>query len=148
MDGHPPSLGGSQANPRTVTHHLKDGHPPEGSVLKTGNLYSCPQTQGWSPTNPKMVTHQKEVYYRLVIWHIHFSHKTNTRWQLPWMVTYHPWYGCPPTQGWSPTTPKMVTHQKEVYFRLVIWHIHFSHKTNARWQLQLGLLKKINFLKH
>ena len=24
---------------------------------------------GWSPTNPRMVTNQKEVYYRLEIWH-------------------------------------------------------------------------------
>ena len=33
---------------------------------------------GWSPTNPRMVIHQKEVYYRLGIWHIHFTEKTNT----------------------------------------------------------------------
>ena len=33
MDGNPPSLGGSPINPRTVTHHPKDAHPPEGSVL-------------------------------------------------------------------------------------------------------------------
>ena len=46
---------------------------------------------GGSPTNPRMVTNQpKDVYYRLGIWHLHFTHKTNTRWQLPWMVTFHP----------------------------------------------------------
>ena len=44
---------------------------------------------GRSPTNLRMVTHQKEVYYRPVIWHLHITHKTNTKW-LPWMVTYHP----------------------------------------------------------
>ena len=26
----------------------------------------------------KVATHQKEVYYRLVIWHLHFILKTNT----------------------------------------------------------------------
>ena len=25
---------------------------------------------GWSPTNPRMVTHQKEVHYRLGIWYL------------------------------------------------------------------------------
>ena len=65
-----------------------------------------------------MVTLQKEVYYRLVIWHQHFNRKTNTRWQLPWMIIYHPSEGHPSTQRWSPTNPRMVTHQKEVYYRL------------------------------
>ena len=113
-----------------------------------------------------MVPHQKEVYYRLGIWHLHITHKTNTRLQLLWMVSYHPENGCPPTKGWSPTkrkcttdmefgtytlltklTPgdnchgwsptisRMVTHHKDVYYRLGIWHLHISHKTNTRWQL-------------
>ena len=38
MDGHLPSLGGSPTNPRMVSHQPKDGHPQEGSVLKTSNL--------------------------------------------------------------------------------------------------------------
>ena len=62
-----------------VTHQPKDGHPPERSVLKTGNFALRLETQnehlvttvmdgqpkflGGSPTNPRMVTHQKEVYY-------------------------------------------------------------------------------------
>ena len=67
-----------------------------------------PPTQGWSPTNLRMVTNQKEVYYRLWILKLHITHKTNTRWQLPWMVTYHSCEGHPQTQGWSPTNPRMV----------------------------------------
>ena len=35
--------------------------------------------QGWSPTNLKMVTHQKEVCYILGIWHLDLYHKTMTR---------------------------------------------------------------------
>ena len=62
-----------------VTHQPKDGHPPEKSALQTWNLVlrlkltkltpgdNC---HGWSPTNPMMVTHQKEVCYKLGIWHI------------------------------------------------------------------------------
>ena len=33
----------------------------------------------WSPNNPRMVTHQKEVNYILKIWHFDLSHKTKTR---------------------------------------------------------------------
>ena len=44
-----------------------------------------------------MVTHQKEVYYRLRIWHLDLTHKTKTR---PDDNLY----------GWSPTIPRMVTH--------------------------------------
>ena len=36
-------------------------------------------TLGWLPANPRMVTHQNEVYYRLGIWHVDLTHKTNTR---------------------------------------------------------------------
>ena len=32
---------------------------------------------GWSPPNPRMVTHQKEVYYRLGISDLDLTHKTN-----------------------------------------------------------------------
>ena len=37
---------------------------------------------GWSPTNPRMVTvgHPLvEAYYKLEIWHLDLTHKTNTR---------------------------------------------------------------------
>ena len=53
-------------------------------------MHSHLSSLGWSPTNPRMVIHQKEVYYRLEIWHLHFTHKTNTRRQLLQMVTFHP----------------------------------------------------------
>ena len=78
--------GWSPTIPMMVTHQPKDGHPPEGSMLQTRNLalrlisqnYDQVTTAGnghlpslrWSPTNPKMVTLHKEVYYRLGIWHL------------------------------------------------------------------------------
>ena len=33
---------------------------------------------GWSPTNQRRVNHQKKVYYRLEIWHLDLTNKTNT----------------------------------------------------------------------
>ena len=64
-----------------VTHEPKDGQLPEGSVLNTGILAirlnlpkkhqvtpvmdGHPPSLGGSPANPRMVTHQREVYYRL-----------------------------------------------------------------------------------
>ena len=92
--------------PSMVTHQPKDGHPPEGSVLQTWNLTFNLNSQnyiqmtlamdgylpslGWSPTNPRMVTHQKEVNYKLGIWHLdchtrlHLGFSANLRiWQVP-----------------------------------------------------------------
>ena len=34
---------------------------------------------GWSPTNPRMVTHQKDINYILGIWHLDLTYKTETR---------------------------------------------------------------------
>ena len=133
-----PPLGGSPTNPRMATNKPKDGHPnKEVHYMEFGTCTlhtkltpgdSChgwspaipwrvihqpkdgqPPTQGWSAANPRMVTHQKEVYYRLGIWHFHFTPKTNTRWQLQCTVTYHPLEGHPPTHGWSPTKRKCTT---------------------------------------
>ena len=59
---------------------------------------------GWSPASSWMVTHKKEVNYRLGIWDLHLTHKTKTRWQLPWMVT--------PTQGWLPTRRMKTAYSK------------------------------------
>ena len=73
-----------------------------------------------SPTNPRVVTHQKEVFIRFDIWFLDLIHKTKTRWQPPWMVTHQ---------------PRMVTYQKDVYYRLGIWHLNLTHKTKTRWQL-------------
>ena len=36
-----------------------------------------------------------------------------------------------PSLGWSPTNPRMVTHQKEVYYIVGIWHLEFTHKSKA-----------------
>ena len=55
-------------------------------------------TLGWSPTNlrrfttsPRMVTHQKEMYYKLQIWYLNITYKTTTRLHLPCrMVTHQP----------------------------------------------------------
>ena len=72
-----------------------DGHPP---------------TKGWSPTKQGMVTHQKEVYLRLGIWHLDFTFKTNIRLQLPCLVPHNPQDGHPLLQGWSSTIQNMVTN--------------------------------------
>ena len=73
-----------------------DGHPP---------------SLGGSPTNPRMITHQREVYYRLGNEHLHITRKTNTR------------CNC---YGWPPTNPRMVTQQKEVSYRLRFWELHIT----------------------
>ena len=50
MDGQPPSPERSPTITRMVTHHPEDGHPPSKIF-------------------------QKEVYYRLGIWHLDSTHK-------------------------------------------------------------------------
>ena len=57
---------------------------------------------GWSPTNIRMIKPQKEVYYRLTIWQLHFNKKTNTSTATD---------GHLPSIGWSPTLQRMGTHQ-------------------------------------
>ena len=114
MAGHIPSQGWSP--------QPEVGHQPEGSVVQTWNLALKFNSQnenqmktsmdghlpslGWSPTNQRMVTHLKEVYCRLGIWHLYLTHKTKTRWQLPWMVPNKPKDGHPPKeklQTWNLT---------------------------------------------
>ena len=86
MHSHLSSLGWSFTNPRMVTHQPKDVHhqpkdgpPPEGNILQTSNLalkhylqnyhqvasamHSHLSSLGWSPTNSKMVTHQKDLEF-------------------------------------------------------------------------------------
>ena len=43
-----------------------------------------------STPNMQTVIHQKEVCYRLRIWHLNLTHKKRARGQLRGMVTYHP----------------------------------------------------------
>ena len=50
---------------------------------------------GWSSINPGMVTHQKDVNYRLRLYHF----------ELTKLI---PSNNC---HGWSPTIPRMVDHQ-------------------------------------
>ena len=140
-----------------VTHQAKEGHPPEGSMLQTRNLalrlisqnYDQVTTArngqlpslGWSPTNPRMVTLHKEVYYRLGIWHLDLPHKTKTR--MPTSTQAWSWSptirmytkdmdGHLLSQGWSPTILRMVTHQKKVFFKDGFWHLYLTHKTKNR----------------
>ena len=81
--------------------------------------------------HPPSKTYQKEVYYRLAIWQLELSHKIKTSWSAM--------DGQPPSPGWSPTIPRMVTHppskiyQKEKYFRLEIWHVDLAQKNKTRW---------------
>ena len=55
-----------------------------------------------------MVTHLKEVYYKLGIVHFDLNHKLKTRSQLPLMVTYTIPKNVAQTQGWSPTVHRLV----------------------------------------
>ena len=49
-----------------------------------------------------------------------------------------------PSLGWSSTNPRMVTHQKEVYYRLGIWHLDLTQKTNTRFMdFENGVIVKI-----
>ena len=59
-----------------------------------------------------MVTNQKEMYYKLQIEQLNITYKTN---QVATAMHSHL-----SSLGWSPTNPKMVTHQKKVYYRLII----------------------------
>ena len=63
------------------------------------------------PLPTRMVTHhnidgpsfskiyQKELYYKLGIWHLNLTHKNKTS----WMVSHHHQDGHPPSKGWLPT---------------------------------------------
>ena len=92
-------------------------------------------TQGWSPTNLRMVTHQRGVCSIQGIWHLDLTYQTNTRWHLPWMVTHYPSDGHPPTQGRSPTNLRMVNHQRGVCSIQGILHLDITYQTNTRWHL-------------
>ena len=145
------------------------------SLGQSPQVWSFTPSIGWSPTNPRMVTHQKEEYYSLEIWFLDLTKKTKTRWKLRWigssptkprMVTHQPKDGHPLKGsvlhtwnstlrlnshnysqvatamdghllflGWSPTNPRMVTHQKELLYTLEIRHLDITHQTKARWQV-------------
>ena len=82
-----------------------------------------------------MVTPQKEVCYTLRTWNLgpperNVLQTLNLALRLvtklgPGIVIYHPLDGSPPN-------PRMVTHWKEVYYRLGFRHLDLTHKTRTR----------------
>ena len=64
-------------------------------------------------TNPTKI-YQKEVYYRLVIWHLDLTHKTKTRWSAMDGQLQSP--GWSPTIGWPPTMQNLPTKCKQHCF--------------------------------
>ena len=98
---------------------------------------------GWSPTIPRMVPQQREVYYKLGIYYLNLTHKTIFIQQLPWMVTNQPQEGPTPKacyrlgvwhltdktnncQRCSPAIPRMVTHHpKDGHSQSKIWSLPF-----------------------
>ena len=70
-----------------VTNQPKDSHLSEGCILQTRNLELRLRdghlpSLGWSPTNLRMVTHNKEVCYRLGIVKLHSELALPTELQL------------------------------------------------------------------
>ena len=90
--------------PRMVTRHPKDGHPPSK-------------------------TYQKEVYYRLEIWHMDLTHKIKTRLKLLWMVSHHQQDGLLPSKGWLPTIQNLTEGSV-----LQTWNLahRLNHKIKTR----------------
>ena len=88
--------GWSATIPRMVTHHPKDGHPP-------------------------FKIYQKDLYYRLEIWHLDLTHKIKT------MLSAID--GQPPSPGWSPTIPRKVTHNPKSTWRNCTTELKFANKT-------------------
>ena len=91
----------------TLPHHPMDGHSPS-------KIY------------------QKELYYKLQIWHLDLTHKSKTRWQLLWMVSYHHQDGYPPFKGCLPTIKNLTEGNV-----LQTWNLahRLNHKIKTRWQL-------------
>ena len=98
---------------------------------------------GWSPTNPRMVTNQKEVYYKLGIWHLDLTHKKKAI-QLPWMVTYHPKDvhpqpkdGHPPeesvVQTWNLAIRFNSQNESQVSTWMVTYHPYDGHPPTQGW---------------
>ena len=81
--------GWSHTIPRWVTRQPKDGHQPTQGQVTTA-MNGQPPSLGGSRTHPRMVTHQKKVYHRLGLLHLHITH----------LVTYNSLDDNPPTLGW------------------------------------------------
>ena len=103
-----------------VTKQPKDGHPTEGSVLQTRNLALkfCSQNEeldqnfhGWSPTISRMVTNQPKDGHPpegsvVQTWNLALKFNSQNKSQVSTSMDGHL-----PSLGWSPTNPRMVTHQ-------------------------------------
>ena len=78
--------------------------------------------------------YQKELYYKLEIWHLDLTHKIKTGWQLLWMVSHHHQNGNPPSKGWVPTIQNLMKGSV-----LQTWNL--AHRRNQKiktsWQLPL-----------
>ena len=107
------------------------------TTARNGHLPSL----GWSPTNPRMVTLQKEVYYRLGIWHLDLTHKLRPgdncqSWSpaIPRMVTNQPKDGHPPRRKYD-TDSELGTEtpKNKICYRFRTWHLDLSHKPSLGW---------------
>ena len=79
------------------------------------------QTRSWLcfthvTTRTSTKIYQKEVYYRLEIWHRDLTHKIKTRWSAM--------DGQPPSPGWSPTIQNLP--ERGVLQTWTLAHIHYS----------------------
>ena len=88
------------------------------TTAKDGHLPSL----GWSPTNLKLVTHQKELWYILGIWHYilqarNLALRLNSQNEVQVTTARN---GHLSSRGWSPFNPSMVTYHKDIYYRLGI----------------------------
>ena len=83
-------------------------------------------------TNHTMESHssskiyQKELYYKLGIWHLNLTHKIKTRWQLLWMVSGQLQY-----LGWSHPIQNLT--EGSVLQTCNLAH-RLNHKIKTRWQ--------------
>jgi len=92
---------------------------------RRGIMDGQPPSLGWSPTNPRTVTHlpKSTRMDRLEIWHLHLIHKIETR--------LNAIDGQPPDQGWSPTIPRKVTHNPRSTWRNCTTELKFANKSKS-----------------
>ena len=131
-DGHPPTLGWSPTR-RKCTTDFKFGTYTLLTKMRLGE--NC---HGWSPTNPRIVTHQpKDVHHQPKDGHPPEGNVLQTsNWALKhYLQNYHQvttaMHSHLLSLWWSPTNPRMVTHQKEVYYRLKIWQLNLTHRKTS-----------------
>ena len=94
MDGHLPSLGRSTTIKNMVTNLPEDGHP--------FSKYGHQPSQGWSTTIQNLPKGS----------------------EVRWMVSHHPQNGHPLSK----------IYQNELYYKLGILHLEFTHKIMTSFQ--------------